>query len=829
MDRPVNATKKVTKAKGRQGIVFKKPLIAILIASSIAAIYVYIIVAVTAAKFMHYEFENYIFRYEDRAFKVRHWYYSRAAEAKDYLKPKDVVLVTIDEESYKRLEKRWPWGRDVFAEFIDRLSKYRPKTVALDFALYGKTPDNPEADKKLAEAIRRSGNVIIASVYGKEKLYLGPYDIFAKASAGYGVIGAVRDIDDAIRKIKTFALVLSPEKGGDISFEVKTAAHYLGVPYGKIYEDEEQQGIIFESKDKRIKIPTDENHYILINYLSDKEDIKTVPIWKVMADNVPKGMFKDKLVLVSQTGEIFHDLHQTPFGLRSGGLIITNVLNSIVSSNYIRRQDPLITWPTFAFIYILGFIIFYKLQPLKGFFILIITMAALLAGSISLFLNKGIMWPTFYAVALLPLLFLGITFYKYANVLFEGAQIKRMAITDSLTGLYTHRYFRFLLEHSVNKVLSFGSKCSLIAIKVLNIDRIIKELSFNKGQTVQRKIAELIKMKLPKKGSGAFLGMGEFSMLLPGVGLYEALGIAGSLRSRIKEADFGSSEGVLKPIIAVGVSAVNPAAFPKTGIELMRSARTAMARAKEMGYNKICRFNPKVDSSIFEPNIMEKEIRQRLDDEFSFLAVDLEERNKELEDLLRQLSITQRDLEQAHFETLRSLIVALEEKDPCTAGHSERVGAYAEKIGRKLKMPEEELVLLRQAGVLHDIGKVGIPQDILRKEDTLNPSERHIIQLHPEFSVRILNTSKYFTKMLHGIRDHHERLDGSGYPRGLKGDEISVEAQIIAVCDVFDALTGDRPYRKALTSPQAISEILAHPEQYNRDIALALKQVLHSE
>ena len=178
---------------------------------------------------------------------------------------------------------------------------------------------------------------------------------------------------------------------------------------------------------------------------------------------------------------------------------------------------------------------------------------------------------------------------------------------------------------------------------------------------------------------------------------------------------------------------------------------------------------------------------------------------------------------------MRSLVVALEQKDPCTAGHSERVGSYAERIGRRLKMPEEELKLLNQAAVLHDTGKVGMPQDILRKEDSLNPSERHIIELHPEFSVRILNTSKYFNRILHAIRDHHERLDGSGYPRHLKGDKISLEAQIISICDVFDAMTTDRPYRKALSHEKALREILSQPEKYNRNIAIALKHVIEEE
>jgi HD-GYP domain-containing protein (c-di-GMP phosphodiesterase class II) len=222
-------------------------------------------------------------------------------------------------------------------------------------------------------------------------------------------------------------------------------------------------------------------------------------------------------------------------------------------------------------------------------------------------------------------------------------------------------------------------------------------------------------------------------------------------------------------------------------------------------------------------------IKERLDGGLTFLAVDLEQRNKELEELLYQLSTAQKDLEEAHFETLRSLVVALEQKDPYTAGHSERVGDYAEKIGRRLQMHEEELKELRQAAILHDIGKVGIPPDILRKEDILTSDERYVIELHPEFSTKILSTSKYFNKHLNAIRNHHERLDGSGYPRGLKGDQISLQAQIIAVCDVFDAMSTTRPYRSPLSPKEALKEMLLHPEKYNRKIVITLEEILESE
>lgn len=803
---------------GGQRIIFKNPLFPILIALLIAGVYLYSAFYFQSVRIAGIKFNDYFFRLR----LGLNYLFNR-----EELKPKGIVLVTIDEDSYERLERRWPWGRDVFADFLDKISKYHPKVIALDFALYGESPDNPDADVKLADAIKRSGNVIIASVYGKEKLYLGPYDIFAKASNGYGVTGGVRDDDGAIRRAKVFALILARQKGGDISFEVKAAAAYLNVPYNNIRQEEGR--IVVGSGIKNIVIPTDENGSFLINYLCDKDDIETVPMWKIMAGKAAPQTFKNKLVLVSQTGEVFHDQAPTPlWGYKPGGLIIANILNSIMTSSYMVRADPRHSALLISLIYSFAFFLFYKKSVMRGLLILIFMTTACVAVSFAFFLH-GTLYPTFDMITLLPLLFLGITFYKYAIVVMEGQEVKKLAITDSLTSLYTHRYFRLLLEHTAKTASNSGTRCALIVVKLSNLDNIVREIDFGKGQEVQRKIAKDIQEKLPKNGYAAYMGTGEFGMLLPKVGMGEALGIAGSMRDRVIEADYGIEKSALKPIISVGVSSIDNMPFPGTGAELIRSARAAMLRAKEIGYNKVCRFNPNIDISALELYTGEKAIKEHSGGEFTFLAVDLEQRNKELEELLHQLSITQRDLEEAHFETLRSLIVALEQKDPCTAGHSERVGKYAEKIGQNLQMKEEEIRILRQAAILHDIGKVGIPPDILRKEGALTPDERHAIELHPEFSTKILSTSKYFDKHLSAIRDHHERLDGSGYPRGLKGGQISLDAQIIAICDVYDAMSTNRPYRKALSSKEALGEIELHPEKYNQKVALAMEQILKSE
>lgn len=159
-----------------------------------------------------------------------------------------------------------------------------------------------------------------------------------------------------------------------------------------------------------------------------------------------------------------------------------------------------------------------------------------------------------------------------------------------------------------------------------------------------------------------------------------------------------------------------------------------------------------------------------------------------------------------HAETvLFTLARSIEEKDAYTKGHCARLSNYSERLAEHLGLPEPERIALRRAGVVHDIGKVAVPESILGKPGPLTPEERRIMQEHPATGERICAPLKSFRLVLPIIRHHHERLDGKGYPDGLSGEDIPLTARIMSVVDVYDALTSDRPYRKAVTSQEAFS------------------------
>lgn len=168
-------------------------------------------------------------------------------------------------------------------------------------------------------------------------------------------------------------------------------------------------------------------------------------------------------------------------------------------------------------------------------------------------------------------------------------------------------------------------------------------------------------------------------------------------------------------------------------------------------------------------------------------------------DYFLELLDTTEKLRELNLSIVTSLSDAIETRDPYTKGHSERVAAYSVEIARNLGWDDYDMERLRTSGVLHDIGKVGIPDAVLLKPGNLSRHEYEIMKLHPELSAAIVSEIDSFKELVPWVRYHHENYDGSGYPYGLKGNEIPLGARIIAVADAFDAMTSDRPYRNALS------------------------------
>jgi putative nucleotidyltransferase with HDIG domain len=162
-------------------------------------------------------------------------------------------------------------------------------------------------------------------------------------------------------------------------------------------------------------------------------------------------------------------------------------------------------------------------------------------------------------------------------------------------------------------------------------------------------------------------------------------------------------------------------------------------------------------------------------------------------------------LERGYLDTIRSLASAIDAKDPYTRGHSERVAALSVEIGRELGLDEVALKSLQFAGILHDIGKIGVPEQVLRKPTKLSAAEVTLVRSHAVVGAEIVEGIDFLKAAEPAIRHHHERWDGGGYPDGLRGDAIPLVARIINAADTWDACTSERPYQRAYSAPEVVA------------------------
>lgn len=175
--------------------------------------------------------------------------------------------------------------------------------------------------------------------------------------------------------------------------------------------------------------------------------------------------------------------------------------------------------------------------------------------------------------------------------------------------------------------------------------------------------------------------------------------------------------------------------------------------------------------------------------------------------MAKKLLAAKRSLLSYFYRVVQALICALEAKDTYTKGHSDRVAEYSEKVGKFMGLPKEKIMLLKEAALLHDIGKMGIREDVLTKSSSLTHQDRQEIEKHPNIGEEILKPVSLDKEMLAVVREHHERYDGKGYPDGLKGDRIDILAAIVSAADSYDAMTSHRPYRKNLTKDEALEQL----------------------
>jgi diguanylate cyclase (GGDEF)-like protein/putative nucleotidyltransferase with HDIG domain len=368
------------------------------------------------------------------------------------------------------------------------------------------------------------------------------------------------------------------------------------------------------------------------------------------------------------------------------------------------------------------------------------------------------------------------TLMNNAAVVIENAQLyvaaRKQAITDGLTKLYNHRYF----HETLGKIIS-ESKYEILSVAMIDVDlfKLYNDLyGHSAGDRALEKIASVLRSTTRKDDFVARYGGEEFAIIFPDTDEKTAMHYLELLRKAV-ESSFSASKDVDEFLtISSGV-----ATYPMNGStaeEVLENADSAMYVAKRNGRNQCIAF--------------------------SRLTSD-----KGTDDELDTMQNMQENLKSAYFSSIYALAAAIDAKDHYTYGHSENVSKYAVLLAEAAGFSEEKKNIVRNAGLLHDIGKIGIPEHILTKTQALNQEEYDIMKKHVDMSISIIKHIPSLIKVIPAIMSHHERYDGKGYPRGIRGENIPLEGRCLCIVDAFDAMTSDRPYRKALTMEYALVEI----------------------
>lgn len=273
-------------------------------------------------------------------------------------------------------------------------------------------------------------------------------------------------------------------------------------------------------------------------------------------------------------------------------------------------------------------------------------------------------------------------------------------------------------------------------------------------------------------------------------------------------------KGLIQHVIATGESlVVNDAQKDKrhfNGVDVLSNFQTRSVLAVALVSNRIelGRQRGSTSSRI----IGGLEILNKMNGGFTKMDVTLAEIFASQAATIQQTAHIYNRMDDLMMQLLTSLMHAVDAKDPYTRDHSRCVSEYAAAVGLEMGLPAEDINQLRLGGLLHDVGKIGVPDDILKKMDTLTRDEFQEIYRHPQIGYKIVEKVSFHSKdVLKAIIEHHERLDGSGYPLGLQGNEISMIGRIMAVADSFHAMISDRPYRLALSHEKAFEELSINP------------------
>ena len=374
-----------------------------------------------------------------------------------------------------------------------------------------------------------------------------------------------------------------------------------------------------------------------------------------------------------------------------------------------------------------------------------------------------------------------------------SAKVLMNTDTDALTGLNNHRKFQEKLASEIDKAQRTQTQTSIVIFDINNISQINKDFGAAKGDEIIKLVADKIKQGIRSNDSAARYGGDEVAIILPETNSAEAKYLAEYLTYSLS-CCLVDDVGPIK--VSVGI-----ATYPNSTKDLEKLlilAEQAMFISKSKGYkNGMSTIVCSDDFDFWD------------DTALSSFALVIAKRHASIginfdEELVNKFH-SEEIINQGHLiEVVTSLASAIDAKDEYTKGHSSSVSRYSEALARALNLPEKDVERIKLGALLHDIGKIGIPENVLKKPSKLTDEEWEIMKQHPTIGAeKVLMPNESLHDLIPIVKYHHEHWDGSGYPEKLKGEDIPLAARIVSVADAYHALISDRPYRKGMSNEKA--------------------------
>jgi len=372
---------------------------------------------------------------------------------------------------------------------------------------------------------------------------------------------------------------------------------------------------------------------------------------------------------------------------------------------------------------------------------------------------------------------------------------EEFANTDTLTLLYNHRGFQEILSNEISRAQTNKQKLSVVMMDVCNITSINRELGHAKGDEVIKVVAEKVRQSLREGDIAGRYGGDEIAVILPNTSISQAKYVAEYITYSLS-CCFIDDIGPVK--VSVGIATYPDCSDDRE--KLLILAEQAMYISQAKGYKDgMSAIISSSDFSFWDDAAL-KSYAEVVSKRHAQLGINFEE------ELISKFNADHAILGARISEIATSLAGAIDAKDPYTKGHSTSVSRFSEALARAINLPEEEVERIKLGALLHDVGKIGIPETVLKKEGPLSDDEWAIMKQHPTIGAeKVLMPNPSLRDLIPIVKYHHERIDGKGYPEGLANGQIPLAAKIVAIADTYHALISDRPYRRGMNIEKAIS------------------------